>query len=206
MKKLISLMAAAIMLLSFAPAAHADAPVVGQPAPDFEAKDVDGNTVKLSNFKGQKVVLEWTNSQCPFVKKHYDSGNMQKTQEVATAQKVEWISINSSALGKEGYLDAEATKKLAAENGSKASLHIIDESGAIGHLYDAQTTPHMFLIDEAGVLVYAGAIDSNSSPDPKTIPEANNYVLTALSDIASGKPVTTSVSQPYGCGVKYDHN
>lgn len=202
MKKFVYFIAAAILLMTLAPMVQA-APVVGQPAPEFEVKDIDGNTIKLSNFKGQKVVLEWTNSQCPFVVKHYGSGNMQKTQEAAIAQQVEWISINSSAVGKEGHLDAEATKKLIAENGSKASLHIIDESGALGHLYDAQTTPHMFVIDEAGVLAYAGAIDDNSSPNPEVIAQSKNYVLAALGDIAAGKPVATPTTQPYGCGVKY---
>lgn len=200
-KNFVFALAIAVMLFAIAPVQAAVE--VGQPAPDFTATDIDGKAFTLSAAKGKKVVLEWTNAECPFVVKHYGSSNMQKTQEAAVAQGVEWVTINSSAPGKQGHVDAEGARKLATEKESKASVHILDESGSVGKLYDAKTTPHMFLIDENGVLVYAGAIDDNSSPDPTTVEGAKNYVLTALEELAAGKPVTTSTTQPYGCGVKY---
>lgn len=201
MRKFVYILAAIILAMAIAPVQAA--PQVGQPAPDFEATDVNGQPVKLSDLKGKKVVLEWTNAECPFVVKHYDAGNMQKTQEAATAQGAEWITINSAAVGKQGHVSAEQAKTLMTEKGSKASTYVIDESSTIGKLYDAQTTPHMFVIDENGVLAYAGAIDDNSSPNPETIEGAKNYVLAALGDLAAGNAVEAPTSQPYGCAVKY---
>lgn len=179
------------------------APTIGQPAPDFSATDVNGKTIKLADLKGKIVVLEWTNNECPYVKKHYGSGNMQKTQKEATAKGVEWITINSSAPGRQGNVTADEAKKIMSDAGGAPSAEILDESGTIGKAYDAKTTPHMFVIDKEGTLAYAGAIDDNPSPKPEDAATAKNYVLAALSDIEAGKPVETPTSQPYGCAVKY---
>ncbi|MCE7887507.1 MAG: thioredoxin family protein [Alphaproteobacteria bacterium PRO2] len=192
----------ATAILAFAAPAIA-APTVGQPAPDFSATDVNGKAVKLSDLKGKIVVLEWTNNECPYVKKHYGSGNMQKTQKEAAAKGVEWITVNSSAPGRQGHVSAEEAKKIMTDAGGAPSAEILDEDGKIGKAYDAKTTPHMFVIDKEGTLVYAGAIDDNPSPKPEDAAAAKNYVLAALSDIEAGKPVETPTSQPYGCAVKY---
>ncbi len=202
MKNFKTLVLTGLALLSLAAPALA-APAIGQPAPDFTGTDSNGNAVKLSDYKGKTVVLEWTNPQCPFVIKHYDSKNMQKLQEDATGKGVIWLSINSSAEGMEGHNNAEETNKVIAEQGAKATARIIDASGEIGHLYEAKTTPHMFVIDPQGVLVYAGAIDSDPSPRQDGIATATNYVTAALDAVAAGKPVETAATQPYGCSVKY---
>lgn len=178
---------------------------IGKPAPDFQAVDVDGDSVRLSDLKGKKVVLEWTNHLCPYVQKHYGSGNMQATQEAARAQGVEWISIVSSAPGLQGHTDAQEARAILEETGASPSAKILDESGEIGKLYGAKTTPHMFVIDESGTLVYAGAIDNKSSPNPATIDGAENYVLSALADLEAGHAVKTPLTAPYGCAVKYAH-
>jgi len=179
------------------------APEVGKPAPDFSATDVNGQPFKLSDQKGKVVVLEWTNNECPYVVKHYGSGNMQKTQKEATTKGVEWVTINSSAPGRQGNVTPEKSKEIATAAGAAASVSILDESGTIGKSYDAKTTPHMFVIDKEGTLAYAGAIDDNPSPKPEDAATAKNYILAALSDIEAGKPVETPTSQPYGCAVKY---
>lgn len=178
---------------------------IGQPAPDFEAVDIQGNPFKLSEHKGKTVVLEWSNHECPFVKKHYESGNMQKTQQAAKAEGVEWVTIVSSAPGLQGHVDAAQAAAIVEDSGASPDAKILDESGNIGKLYDAKTTPDMFVIDENGILVYAGAIDSNSSPNPATIEGAENYVLSAIGDLKAGQPVKTPQTQPYGCAVKYAH-
>lgn len=201
LKSLTYVMAFAILALA-APAQAA--PEVGQPAPDFEATDINGNPFKLSDHKGEIVVLEWTNHQCPFVVKHYETGNMQKTQAAAHEQGAKWVTIVSSAEGKQGYVSPEEAAKIVEENGAHIDAKILDPSGAIGHMYDAQTTPHMFVINAEGTLVYAGAIDDNSSPKHDTVEGATNYVLAALDNLKAGEPVATSTSQPYGCAVKYD--
>lgn len=197
-----------IMALAFVPMAFGSGPVwanaeVGQPAPDFAATDIKGNTVKLSDLKGKNVVLEWTNHECPFVVKHYKSGNMQATQQKATEDGAVWITINSSAPGMQGNTTAEEAAKLETDAGAHATSRILDESGEIGQLYGAKTTPHMFVIDAEGNIAYAGAIDSVPDADAASIAGATNYVLAALDDLSAGKPVTTPTSTPYGCGVKY---
>ncbi len=184
--------------------ADAAAPEVGKAAPNFEATDTKGNPFKLSDHKGSIVVLEWTNHECPFVIKHYDSGNMQKIQKETGAKGVKWVSINSSAEGRQGNVTAEESMKIVKEQGAEPTVKILDPSGEIGKLYDAKTTPHMFVIDAEGTLAYAGAIDSNSSPKAETIEGAENYVLAAVHELAEGKPVTTAQTQPYGCSVKYE--
>lgn len=176
---------------------------VGQPAPDFTATDIHGQEFKLSDQKGKTVVLEWTNHECPFVKKHYGSGNMQTTQKTATDKGVVWVSIVSSAPGKQGNVTPEQAIEIEKEVGANATTRILDASGEIGMAYGAKTTPHMFVINPEGTLAYAGAIDDNPSPDPATIEGAHNYVLSAVESIAAGTEIATASTTPYGCGVKY---
>ncbi|MEY4489292.1 MAG: hypothetical protein RIQ79_1800 [Verrucomicrobiota bacterium] len=180
------------------------AATVGQPAPAFTLTDLDGKTHSLAELKGKVVVLEWTNPGCPFVKKHYDkSGNIPATQKAAVADGVIWLSINSSALGKEGDYDVAAAKAWLAAEKSAATAYLRDTDGKVGHAYGAKTTPHIFVINAEGVLVYEGAIDSIRSADPADIAKAENYVKSALSDLKAGKPVAKASTQPYGCSVKY---
>lgn len=179
------------------------APEIGKAAPEFTGTDSNGKEVKLSDFEGKIVVLEWTNPECPYVVKHYDSKNMQKLQEEATAKDVVWLTINSSAEGKQGNLTGEAANSYITEKGAKATAYLLDGKGEIGKAYDAKTTPHMFVIDKEGVLVYNGAIDDNDSFKPEDAATANNYVTAALGALEAGKPVETSQSKPYGCSVKY---
>ncbi len=179
------------------------APQVGAPAPDFTLKDAYGKEVKLSDYKGKYVVLEWTNFECPFVKKHYGSGNMQKLQKEATGKGVVWLSICSSAAGKQGNLSPDAAVAAVKANGSAATAYLIDEPGTVGKLYEAKTTPDMFIVNPEGILIYQGAIDDKATPDPATVATAKNYVSTALDEALAGKPVTTATTKPYGCSVKY---
>lgn len=201
MKKfLYSTMALAILLVP----SLAHAVEVGAVAPEIEATDINGQAFKLSDHKGKIVVLEWTNPECPFVMKHYDSGNMQKVQKEALAMDgVEWVTINSSATGKQGHLTADAAKKGLETSGATPTAYIADENGTIGQAYGAQTTPHMFIVDKEGKLAYAGAIDDNSSPKQEVIATSKNYVVAALKNLEAGQPVETPTSQPYGCSVKY---
>lgn len=178
-------------------------PTVGQPAPAFSAVDASGKTVQLADYKGRPVVLEWTNDGCPFVKKHYDSGNMQALQKTYTARNVAWLTVISSAPGKQGHADGAKAQKLSADRGAAPTAVLLDESGTVGRLYDAKTTPHLFVIDAAGTLVYAGAIDSEPSGDPADIPNAVPYVKNALDEVLAGKPVTAAKTKPYGCSIKY---
>ena len=191
----------AVLALSVAPAMAA--PEIGKPAPEFSAKDSNGKDVKLSDFKGKIVVLEWNNPECPYVKKHYDSGNMQKLQASETAKGVEWLSINSSADGKQGHLTNETANKYVADEKASPSAYLLDANGEIGKAYDAKTTPHMFVIDKDGNLAYEGAIDDNDSANKEDAATAKNYVVAAIDAIAAGKAVETSKTKAYGCGVKY---
>ncbi|RLT99268.1 redoxin domain-containing protein [Ketobacter sp.] len=179
------------------------APKPGAMAPDFTATDTQGNTVTLSRLQGQYVVLEWTNHLCPFVQKHYGSGNMQALQKTYTDKGYHWYSIVSSAPGKQGNIDAAKANELTTSRGAAPSGVILDPSGAIGKLYDARTTPHMFIIDPSGKLVYMGGIDSIPSADKADLAAATNYVKAAFTELEAGKPVSTPVSAPYGCSVKY---
>lgn len=196
-----------LRVLSFAAAlvagTAAAAPSVGQPAPAFSATDSSGKTVSLSNFQGKFVVLEWTNDGCPFVKKHYGSGNMQSLQKQATGDGAVWLSVISSAPGKQGYVDGAQADALTREREAHPSHVLLDPSGDVGRLYGAKTTPHMFIVDPKGTLVYAGGIDSIASSDPADIPKAKPYVKTALAEAMSGKPISEPVTKPYGCNVKY---
>ena len=175
----------------------------GSPAPNFTAKDSNGKEHKLSDYKGKYVVLEWLNHGCPYVRKHYDSGNMQKTQAEAKKKGAVWLSIVSSAKGKQGYMTPEETNAAIKKNKSNASAVLLDTDGKIGVAYGAKTTPHMFIIDPKGKVAYQGAIDSIRSTDTDDIIKAENYVLTAFKEIESGNSVKTASTEPYGCGVKY---
>ncbi len=192
----------AVALVMGAGAALAQ-PTLNEQAPDFTATTIEGETITLSDLHGQKVVLEWTNHGCPFVQKHYDSGNMQSTQEFADEQGALWISVISSAPGKQGHVTAAKARELTVSRGASPDHIVLDETGDIGKLYTARTTPHMFVINEGGALSYAGAIDSIPSGNPADIEEAENYVQSALTDLAAGEEVRTPTSSPYGCSVKY---
>lgn len=176
---------------------------VGERAPDFTAADTNGRTHKLSAYAGKFVVLEWTNRGCPYTQKHYDSGNMQRLQKEWTARGVVWLSVVSSAPGKQGYVTAaEENAYLKQINGSPTAV-LLDPTGALGHLYDAKTTPHMFIINPQGTLIYNGAIDNRATTDTADIPGSKNYVSLALGDALAGKPVSEASTRPYGCSVKY---
>ncbi|MGA7391941.1 MAG: thioredoxin family protein [Terrimicrobiaceae bacterium] len=179
------------------------APEVGKPAPNFSLKDLLGKEHDLSDLKGKYVVLEWVNFGCPFVKKHYGSENMQKLQEEFVDKGVVWLSICSSAPGKQGNETPEAAKKGLAKFGSHASAYLVDEDGKVGKLYNARTTPQMFVLNPEGVLIYAGAIDDKPTPKPETVAVAKNYVKAAFNEATSGKPVAVPSTKPYGCSVKY---
>lgn len=181
----------------------AAAPSVGQPSPSFSATDSSGKTVSLSDFKGKFVVLEWTNDGCPFVKKHYGSGNMQSLQKQATNDGAVWLSVISSAPGKQGHVDGAQADALTREREAHPTRVLLDPSGDVGRLYGAKTTPHMFIVDPEGTLIYAGGIDSIASSDPADIPKAKPYVKTALAEAMGGKPISEPVTKPYGCNVKY---
>jgi len=184
-------------------AAQANPATVGEPAPAFTLTDSNGVEHSLADFAGKTVVLEWTNHECPFVKKHYSSSNMQAQQTAATANGTVWLTINSSAAGKQGNVDGSTANRLRSESKSTSTAYLLDVAGVTGRMYAAKTTPHMYVIDPAGVLRYAGAIDSIPSADAADIPKATQYVSTALAELAAGKPVTTAVTQAYGCSVKY---
>lgn len=179
------------------------APHAGEAAPDFTATDSNGKTHKLSDYKGKFVVLEWTNSGCPFTKKHYASGNMQNLQKQWTSKGVVWLTVLSSAPGKEGYKTPEEENAYVRDKGAAPTAVLMDPSGSLGHLYGAKTTPHMFVIDPKGKLVYNGAIDDKPSTDREDINGARNYVSTALTEAMGGRPVTTASTEAYGCSVKY---
>ncbi|MFC0679794.1 thioredoxin family protein [Lysobacter korlensis] len=186
-----------------AAAATEAAAKVGQPAPAFQLVDSTGKKHALADYAGKTVVLEWTNHECPFVKKHYGSGNMQKQQRDATADGVVWLSINSSAPGKQGNVDGAAAEKVRKDARAVQTAYLLDPTGDTGRAYGAKTTPHMYVIDPKGVLRYAGGIDSIPSPDTADIAKATQYVPQALAELAAGKPVSVSVTRPYGCSVKY---
>ncbi|MEM9234610.1 MAG: redoxin domain-containing protein [Pseudomonadota bacterium] len=192
-----------LAVLAFWSTSATAAPIVGAEAPDFTGTTTSGETISLSDFDGQKVILEWTNDGCPYVKKHYNSGNMQSVQKRTTADGVVWISIISSAPGEQGYVTAAEADELTTSRRAAPTHVILDPEGTIGRLYEAKTTPHMFVIDESRVLQYAGAIDSIPTAREDDIARAENYVMAAYKSLKDGKPVVTRQSQPYGCSVKY---
>lgn len=195
--------AAAASALALAATGALAAPVIGQPAPAFTGVSSNGETVSLADFAGKRVVLEWTNHDCPFVVKHYVTGNMQATQSATKADGAVWISVISSAPGKQGYVSAEMANELTTTRDAKPDYVLLDETGVIGQAYAAKTTPHMFIIDEEGVLRYDGAIDDKPSANHATVDGATNYVLAAWRDVVAGKPVAEAQTKPYGCSVKY---
>ena len=179
------------------------AAVVGQPAPEFTLTDSQGKTHSLAGLKGKTVVLEWWNFECPFVGKHYGSGNMQKLQKEWTGKGVVWLTVSSSAPGKQGYVDAAKANAVMKEKVAAPSAVLLDHDGKVGRAYGAKTTPHMFVIDGEGTVVYAGGIDDKPSTDLADIATAKNLVSAALAEVTAGKRVTLATSQPYGCSVKY---
>lgn len=193
----------ALAALAVMAAPAAAAPVVGQPAPNFKLADTNGKAVTLADYRGKTVVLEWSNPECPFVKKHYGSGNMQKAQAAAARDGVVWLTINSSASGKQGHMNGGQAKSFVSKAGARPSAYLLDPRGVVGKVYDAKTTPHMFIVNKAGTLVYAGGIDDKPTPNPADVTSARNHVLAALAELKAGKAVSVSTSRPYGCSVKY---
>jgi peroxiredoxin len=190
--------------LLFAATAASAAVKVGEPAPDFTLSGADGKSHSLSAYKGKYVVLEWTNHECPFVKKHYKSGNMQAQQKELTGKGAVWLSIVSSAPGEQGHVDAAKAKELTTSRGAAPTAVLLDPSGEVGRKYDAKTTPHMYIVAPDGKLIYMGGIDSIPSADADDIAKATPYVKVALGEAMAGKPVTNASTKPYGCSVKYD--
>src|SRR5687767_13489013 len=179
-------------------------PAVGSPAPAFTLTDTKGKQHNLADFKGKHVVLEWVNFGCPFVKKHYESGNMQSTQKKAVDKGVVWLSVCSSAEGKQGHMDPADWNEEIADRKLASTAVLIDESGAVGKTYGAKTTPHMYIVNPDGILIYKGAIDDKPTTNKDSIPGARNHVLAALDESMTGKPVSTASTTPYGCSVTYE--
>lgn len=176
---------------------------VGQQAGNFRLTDMTGRDVQLSDYRGKTVVLEWNNPGCPFVKKHYDSGNMQKTQGLARAGGAVWLTINSSAAGKQGHMSGAAAQAFVTASKATPTSYLLDPRGIVGKGYGAKTTPHIYIVDPAGKLVYQGAIDDKPTADRADIGTARNHVLAALAEVKAGKPVSVAETRPYGCSVKY---
>jgi thiol-disulfide isomerase/thioredoxin len=179
------------------------AAAVGQPAPAFHAIDTSGKTVSLADFKDRTVVLEWVNPGCPFVRKHYDSANMQATQKNAAGKGAVWLAINSTHMGANDYLAPVALAGWMKDRGAAPTATLMDADGKVGRAYGARTTPHLYVIDAKGTLVYAGAIDSKPSINPADVKTATNFVNQAVAEVAAGKPVSQATTQAYGCSVKY---
>ena len=200
MRRILSTISVALLVLA---SASAFAVKVGDPAPDFTGTDSNGKTQTLSEYKGKFVVLEWSNRDCPYTRKHYTSGNMQSLQKEWTAKGVIWLTILSSAPGQQGYVTASEENAQLAKVHAAPTAAILDPTGKIGHEYEAKTTPNMFVIDPSGKLIYAGAIDDHPTDDVEDIKTSKNYVSEALSQAMAGGAVTTSSTRPYGCSVKY---
>ena len=175
----------------------------GAIAQDFKLTDVNGQTVQLSQFRGKTVILEWHNPGCPFVSKHYGSGNMQATQKAAREQGAIWLTINSGAEGKQGHMTGAEAKALIARQNIQSTDYLLDPKGLVGKAYGARTTPHMYIIDGAGILVYQGGIDDRPTANTADIKDARNHVLAALKEMRSGNKISVAQSRPYGCSVKY---
>lgn len=176
---------------------------VGQAAPAFTATDSRGKSHRLADYLGRIVVLEWTNHDCPYVRKHYGSGNMQRLQRLARADGAVWLSVISSAPGKQGHVTGRQADELSRERGAVPHAVLLDESGAMGRLYGAKTTPHLYVIDPQGKLAYMGGMDDRPTADPTDLDGARDHVGLALAELKAGKPVSVPVSRPYGCSVKY---
>jgi peroxiredoxin len=196
-----SLAIAAITCLIAAPAAASA--VVGSKAPDFTATDSNGKTLRLGDFAGKPVILEWTNAGCPFVRAHYDSGNMQATQAAARKAGAVWLTINSGAPGKQGHVDAAGANAEMAGGKAQPNAYLLDAKGSIGRIYGARTTPHIFVIDRGGTLAYAGAINDRPTADQADARAGTNHALAALKAVNAGKAPDPATTKPYGCSVKY---
>lgn len=196
------------LLVPFAVAALAASPAVadqvtGQQAGNFRLMDADGRAVTLAQFRGKPVVLEWNNPGCPYVQKHYDSGNMQAAQAKARGMGAVWLTINSGAPGKQGHLTGAQAKAFVVDKKAQPTAYLLDPQGRVGKGYGAKTTPHLYLIDAAGKLVYQGGIDDKPTADRADIAGARNHLLAALTEVKAGKKVSVPESRPYGCSVKY---
>jgi peroxiredoxin len=183
--------------------AAAAAPQIGQPAPDFTAVDSKGHSLQLSQFRGKTVVLEWTNADCPYTRKHYISGNMQSTQALAQKDGIVWLTVISSAPGKQGYVTGSGADELTQSRGASPTAVLLDPTGTVARLYNAKTTPHMFVIDKNGTLQYMGGMDSLATTDVSDIARAEPYLKEAMLAVAQGNPAPQAVTKPYGCSIKY---
>lgn len=203
LRSIVSVCALLFAIHATAATPPATLPKSGEAAPDFTLPGADGKTYKLSQFKGKTVVLEWFNNDCPYVKKFYDTKTMQGWQKAETGKGTVWLSIISSAPGKEGHVDAKGAMKIVADRGMASTAVLLDNDGKVGKTFGAKTTPHMYVIDKAGKLVYQGAIDDRPTATTKSLEGAQNYVLAALTAIEKGEPVKNASTTPYGCSVKY---
>ncbi len=202
MKRNLAIWMAIALVLAFA-VSIARAARIGEAAPNFTATDTNGQTHKLSDYAGKFVVLEWHNRGCPYTQKHYNSGNMERLQREWTGRGVIWLTVISSAPGKQGYVTAAEENAYVKQVSAAPTAVLLDPTGSLGHLYDAKTTPHMFIINPQGTLIYNGAIDDRPTSDVSDISGAKNYVSVALEEAMSGKSVSTPTTRPYGCSVKY---
>ena len=202
MKRLILFTMLVALVLCAVPPLICDAKV-GEAAPDFTATASNGKTFRLSDYRGKYVVLEWHNNGCPYVGKHYNSGNMQRLQKQWTSRGAVWFTILSSAPGKQGYVTASEENKYLAKMQAAPTAALLDPTGEIGHRYDAKTSPQMVVINPQGVVIYSGAIDDKATTDLQDVPNATNYVTLALEEAMAGKQVQTAATRPYGCSVKY---
>ena len=204
MKTLLIACFSAVLTVSASLASAAGAaPGVGQPAPAFSVRDTAGKTVSLADYKGKTVVLEWVNPGCPYVQKHYNSSNMQGTQKEASATGAVWLAINSTATSASDYKTPAAMAQWMQSQKAGATATLMDSDGKVGRAYGARTTPHLYIVDAAGILVYAGGIDSKPSSNPADIVTATNYVKQGLAEMRAGKPLSAPTTRPYGCSVKY---
>jgi len=199
--KMVAPIAAAVVAFAAVPALAA--PTVGQPAPAFQVKDASGQTRSLDQFRGKPVVLEWTNSGCPYVEHAYDSGVMPALQRQAAKDGVVWLTVVSSAPGKQGYMEPAGVPAWKAQTKADPAHVLLDSAGKVGRAYEAKTTPHMYIVDPRGTLIYMGGLDDKPSTKPEDAKTAHNYVRAALDDLKAGKPVQDAVTRPYGCAVKY---
>lgn len=200
----IAILAAALALgVALDPATARAAPEVGKPAPAFTATDAGGQPVSLADYKGKTVVLEWTNHECPYVSRHYGTGNMQRQQKAATADGIVWLSIISSAPGEQGHVSPQEAQALTDQRSAAPTGVLFDPKGTVGRAYGARTTPHMYIVDKAGTLVYMGGIDSEPTSWGEIKPGTVQYVPKALAELKAGKPIADAVTRPYGCTVKY---
>lgn len=205
MARLATLGTFAASAIWLAGAAHAASAAVGQAAPDFRATDTSGKVVTLADFKGKTVVLEWVNPGCPYVVKHYGAGNMQATQKNATSKGVVWLAVNTTSNDHRDYLAPAAMAGWMVQHKASAHHTLMDTDGKVGRSYGARTTPHLYIIDGKGTLVYAGGIDSKATANPADIATAKNYVNAALAEVLAGKPVSEAQTRAYGCSVKYSN-